>query len=355
MEGWLNSRNVIGVDLDPLAMRLCKTKTTWLCPAQVRQAGQSILDLAARHRGTLGPPDQFFERVDADTRAFIAYWFQPETQNELVALVIATEQESNPELRALFNILISSVIVTKSGGVSMARDLAHSRPHKVENKTPRSAFKMFAVQLRQAVWAFDEVRRGERGSSTVLAGDSRHLPLTDESVDLIVTSPPYANAIDYMRAHKFSLVWFGEPIKRLGALRGKYIGNEHLTNAGTAELPQGATVAVNALADIDNRKARILHKYLGDMSLAIEEMYRVIRPGRAAVIVVGPSTMRSMRVETHSYLASIAESAGFEVVDVARRPIDRDRRMMPARWGNNGDSTIEQRMHEEFVIGLVKP
>jgi 3-oxoacyl-(acyl-carrier-protein) synthase len=91
------------------------------------------------------------------------------------------------------------------------------------------------------------------------------------------------------------------------------------------------------------------------MSLAIQEMYRVIRQGRAVVIVVGPSTMRGLKIDTHDHLAAIATEIGFDVVRVVSRPIDRDKRMMPARWQNNGQSVIEQRMHEEFVLGLIKP
>ncbi len=355
LEGLFCKRNVIGVDLDPLALKLCRAKTTWLCPQQVRHAGQAVLDTASESLESGNPAEEFLQRADADTRKFIDYWFLPETQSELAALVMAAEQEPDQELREFCNVLISSVIVTKSGGVSMARDLAHSRPHRVDSKVPRSAVRMFAAQLRQAALAMEQARDNAGGTSTVIAGDSRRLPLAADSVDLIVTSPPYANAIDYMRAHKFSLVWLGKPVKRLGALRGKYIGNERLADVVTAALPPIATEAVNALADLDHKKAIILRKYLGDMALAIGEMRRVLRPGRAAVIVVGPSTMRGMRIQTQDYLAAIAGQVGFDVVTVAGRPLDRDRRMMPARWGKNGDSTIEQRMHEEYVVGLVKP
>ena len=54
-------------------------------------------------------------------------------------------------------------------------------------------------------------------------------------------------------------------------------------------------------------------------------------------------------------LADIAGVVGFDVVGVARRLLDRNKRMMPARFGKKTDSMIEQRMHEEYVIGLLKP
>ena len=113
------------------------------------------------------------------------------------------------------------------------------------------------------------------------------------------------------------------------------------------------------MSEIDRQKARVLARYLGEMRQAIEEMHRVIRPGRAVVVVVGPSTMRGRRIATQDYLAGIAEQAGFVVVGVAERNLDRDRRMMPARWGNGhkderNNKGIELRLHEEFVIGLTR-
>ena len=71
-------------------------------------------------------------------------------------------------------------------------------------------------------------------------------------------------------------------------------------------------------------------------------------------MVVGSSVLRGLDVETHLALASLAEEVGFEVVGIGRRRLDRDRRMMPARWGGVAASQIERRMHEEHVLGLVK-
>ena len=130
--------------------------------------------------------------------------------------------------------------------------------------------------------------------------------LTNESVDLVITSPPYANAIDYMRAHKFSLVWFGEPISELSALRATYIGSDNSRGVIADDLPAGAARCVSEVAQHDHRKARVLQKYLVEMRAALAEMLRVLRTGRAAGIVVGPSTMRGIRVQTQEHLAEIS-------------------------------------------------
>ena len=357
VEGWLLGRNVVGVDLDPLARRQSLAKTTWIAPDSIEEAGQRVL-ADARQRLEVGSPlETFRESLSAATGDFLDYWFFRETQEELAALVNSVREEPSPTVRNLLEVLFSATIVTKSGGVSRARDLAHTRPHRVADKQPRSPLRMFETQLRQAVRAFEESRGDAANQSHVLVADSRRLPLADNSVDLIVTSPPYANALDYMRAHKFSLVWLGEQVADLSNLRGKYIGAERQDSGDAEPLPETARRAVAALSEVDRQKARVLAKYLREMRQAIEEMHRVVRRGRAVIVVVGPSTMKGQRVATHDYLAGIAEQAGFGVVGVVERVLDRDRRMMPARWTNgrvNGNQGIELRLHEEFILGLVK-
>jgi len=84
-------------------------------------------------------------------------------------------------------------------------------------------------------------------------------------------------------------------------------------------------------------------------------MFRVLRSGRAAVLVVQTPTMRGLDVQTHRCLADIAYQSGFEVVRIGTRKLDGNRRMMPVSQIANSDSRIERRMHNEHVIGLWKP
>jgi hypothetical protein len=303
--------------------------------------------------------------MDPPTREFLDYWFFPQTQQELACLTLAIREEPDPDLRNLLEIVFSSTIVTKSGGVSRARDLAHTRPHRVADKVPRRPIPVFANLVERAAYAYANIDRDALGDRRIFAGDARALPLSDSTADLIVTSPPYANALDYMRAHKFSLAWLGDPIPSLTQLRGKYIGSESAGSAADAssgdELPATVETVVERVAAVDTLKSRILRRYFVDMSASIAEMERVLRPGSAAVIVVGPSTMRGILVPTHECLADLAKRAGMDVVGVAPRKLDRDRRMMPARNARRAGiapasaTGIERRMHTEYVIGAVKP
>ena len=332
-----------------------RVKTRAVDHEHLRAAGDAVIANASvllRDKAAL--TTEVKRRFDPATRDFLDYWFTAEAQHELLALLLSIEDEPDTEVREVLEVVFSSIIITKSGGVSLARDLAHTRPHRVAGKVIQSAIAQFKIRLRKSVTALlalpDDVLPVELHHA-----DARELPLADEAVDLVITSPPYANAIDYMRAHKFSLVWFGEPISKLSALRATYIGSENSRGAIAADLPAGAARCVSHLAQRDPRTGRVLQKYLVEMRAALSEIYRVLRAGTTAGIVVGPSTMRGIRVQTQQHLAEISTQLGFDVVGIGKRTLDRDRRMMPARWSNAKMKGIERRMHEEFVLGLVKP
>ena len=365
LEGWIAGRSMVGVDLDPLARRQSVARTTALDPQAVRDAGHATVRRAADLYAGIGDPADPLAAVrdgmDDATREFLDYWFFPETQQELAALILAIRGEPEPGLRNLLEVVFSSTIVTKSGGVSRARDLAHTRPHRVADKTPRRPIRVFANLANRAADAYAAVNADAVGESRIVAGDARDLSLPADSVDLIVTSPPYANALDYMRAHKFSLAWLGDPIPSLSDLRAQYIGSESVGNrterSAPAELPAPVQAVVDDLAEKDAPKSRVLRRYFFDMHAAIGEMTRVLRPSAAAVIVVGPSVMRGMLIPTHQCLADISAAVGLDVVGVAPRNLDRDRRMMPARRGSQSEtaSGIELRQYTEYVIGAAKP
>ena len=355
LEATLLGRRAIGVDLDPLAVRVSRVKTRAVDQERLRTAGDSVVASAAvLLMDWAALTTEFERRFDPATRDFLDYWFTPETQHELLALLSSIEAEPHTDIREVLEVVFSSIIITKSGGVSLARDLAHTRPHRVASKMVRSAIEQFKIRLRKSLTALLALPDDELPVELHRA-DARQLPLDDESVDLVITSPPYANAIDYMRAHKFSLAWLGEPINALSELRSTYIGSENSRGAIADDLPARAARCVAELAQRDPRKARVLQKYLVEMRAALAEIHRVLRAGTAAGIVVGPSTMRGIRVQTQQHLAEISQHLGFDVVGIGKRALDRDRRMMPARWGNSTMNGIERRMHEEFVLGLVKP
>jgi hypothetical protein len=298
-----------------------------------------------------------------------------------LALISEINRVTDPGVRAFLELTFSSVIITKSGGVSLALDLAHTRPHRAKRvfdtrgravlqesptnisssrlriltKTLRPALGEFRLRLRSNLKGLVGLGRQHTGP-LVAYGDAQRLPLPDACVDLIVTSPPYAsNAIDYMRAHKFSLVWMGHRVDELGRMRGQYIGGESLRGVSFEELPGSVDEVVAEIEAHDGRKGLVLRRYYSEMTGTLREMLRVLKPGRAAIVVVGTSMMGGRDTCAQTCLAEIGRGIGFQVSGIGVRRLDRNRRMLPAGARVDLASQIQQRMHREYVIGFSKP
>jgi DNA modification methylase len=380
LEAYLNGRRSFSTDIDPLAILISKGKVTPQNSEKIEKALSMILR-NARNRLNHQQHEldmQLTSRWDDETKQFVEYWFAPETRYELMALVLEIEEVEDRVVQLFMMIAFSAVIITKSGGVSLALDLAHTRPHRAKivinqsgevlekvGELPDHKAKYLTKILRSPLDEFEKrVKNNLRdfyqpGIPTfepwIMAGDAQHLPLRDETVDLIVTSPPYAsNAIDYMRAHKFSLVWMDFALGELSIKRKNYIGGELVDKEKLENLPEKVIAVMNEIGQIDQKKGLVLHRYYSEMSRSLCEMYRVLKPGKAAVVVVGSSIMRSTDTLTHICLAEIGRNIGFVVPRIGVRSLDRDRRMLPAGNKINLGSQIQQRMHFEYVIGFYK-
>jgi DNA modification methylase len=357
LESMLLGRHGIGVDIDPLALAMGKVKVTPVDLGELMKSAGSVTERATHklrfRREEL--ESALATRFDSSTKKFADYWFLEETQLELLALIREIEGISDHNIRRFLEIALSSIIITKSGGVSLAYDLAHTRPHRLADKVPRSPIDKFEKRLNKNLKQTNKLA-WSTGQACLLCGNAQKLGIADNCIDLIITSPPYAaNAIDYMRAHKFSLVWFGHKIETLGKMRGDYIGGERIHNFQMAELPAYVEGVVLKLAEKDPKKGSVLRRYYTEMTLCLSEMFRVLKPGKAAIVIIGSSIMRGIDSETATCLGEIGKTIAFELVDIAERRLDRNRRMMPARKNALPESQIEERMHKEYVIGFYKP
>ena len=367
-------RRAAGCDIDPLARMITSAKLSPIDPFIALSEGKRVLSEAREDYYEAGARLQrnLKLRFDAKTESFIQFWFLPQQQLELLALVQRIEALPEGETREFLKIVFSSTIIAKSGGVSLARDLAHTRPHRDMDKKPNSAFSEFGKRLERNVGTLESIKLVGKAAhsringptdaresvpfTSIHAASAENTGLPSGSVDLIVTSPPYANnAIDYMRAHKFALVWFHWTISDLAHIRSRYLGHDAISGLHCEELPDQCERTLEKLMDRDERKALVLRRYFQEMKAVICEMFRVLRRGKPAVIVVGSSNLRGIDVETHKGLAAIGENEGFVLAGIGTRQLDRDKRMMPARWGGQQQSQIEERMYKEYVLGLVKP
>lgn len=335
----------IGMDTDPLAVVIARTgKCHWDTDRVIDTARAVTREARIRGAG-------WSRHEDPETNVFIDYWFDPDAKARLSALAIAIEA-TPVEVRDPLWVAFSRLIVTKDAGVSRARDVSHSRPHRVREWASFDPVERFEQSLRTVLTrALSYGASSSGGRVEVLRADARNLPLANESVGAIMTSPPYLTAIDYLRGHRMSLVWMGYRVSQLRALRAQNIGAE----SGVGEIGALMTVLdAYSKLDLPSRSMGILRRYARDLSVVVTEATRVLEPGGRATFVVADATTQGHVVDIASIIQSLADLNGLQIGASYVRELPADRRYLPLPAAGTGNA-LAKRMRTESILTLVKP
>lgn len=340
--------SALGYDIDPLAVLM---STVWSTNKTVRAACEAAKRVVDRARHTPSA-DIDLPWIDhcPETKTFIRYWFAERQRRQLrrLAYVLSYGSADIPRhIRDCLWLSLSRIIITKHAGASLAWDVSHSRPHKMRTENDFDVYPMFVRSADKLVEILSE--EPLKASAHVRQSDCRQLHDADEnSFDAIVTSPPYLNAIDYLRGHKLSLVWMGHSIPSLRRLRSSSIGTEAARMHG-ATAKWDSDTAVLRLANVSRlpeRQQNIIRRYARDASSFLKEMRRVIKPDGRLALVLGDSNVRGQHIENSKLFATLARQVGFEKVSQNRRQLAENRRYLPITSSNN---TLENRMRYEVI------
>ncbi len=149
-----------------------------------------------------------------------------------------------------------------------------------------------------------------------MKADAREMPLQSESVDVIITSPPYLNKIEYTQVYSIeNELFFGKQERGLPSAIGLDVRLD----------PKEILELHNYLKGDD---PLIAYKYFRDMKKVIEEMYRVTKPGGKVVIVVGNGCFPDRVIESDYIVTQLAQDIGFSqsnILVVNQRLCMRDR------------------------------
>jgi len=332
-----------GFDVDPLAVLIASVFTSPIDPTGLTRAARAVAS-AARRRSRRQRSWAAL-RMDRDTQRFVRRWFAERQRTELSALAMTLRQSRSRYVDAMW-LAFSSLIITKDKGASLARDVSHSRPHKTMDENDFDVIDNF-IRSAKRISAQLKNEPPPTGGRVAL-GDARHLMTRSHTIDAIITSPPYLNAIDYMRGHRLALVWMGHSVSSLRMIRSGAIGTE--VGLDDAKL---AAVARRLLKGRSWRRApeadrRVLQRYLADMSKVFEQMKRVLKPSGRAVVVIGDSRLRGRPIKNSELIRAIARSTGFRLVSKRSRRLPSNRRYLPPP--EDGASQLNTRMLTEHVL-----
>lgn len=372
-------RRVIGSDIDVLAGMLSTVKCTpesadayrrWRARFEKRLERAFAAIESARPHSVHPTPGETLEvgglRLLLPAFPELNYWFPPRLVALLAAIAAEARRSTDDHMQQVALVSLSAAIIAKwPSTLSYAMDVDHTRPHRVVQRfSVQRVLETYRRRLDRTINGLTLLRQlyNDAGMLPSLHESSRVIcphdarteapDVESESQALIVTSPPYFNAVDYPRAHRLSVCWMNGRAPEQLASRKQYIGIRHV-GADIGEAWFAERRALRRLIPAPIRSNGHLTKLAGffaDLEAATAQMWRVLRPGGHAVVVIADNTVKGHRIRAHAALTEIAKAAGFDVVRKHAREIDTHRRRFPV-----GTFGFDGPMTHEHVIVLQRP
>ncbi len=346
----------LGFDLDPLAVLMSSVGTTQVDLSELQLSVDNLLSEAR----SLFTSDCSLPWIDQDleTTNYVDYWFGLEQQFDLrrIAFTLINMRQKRMYSEPVLNVLrlvLSRIIVTKEKGASLARDVSHSRPHKVSSTSSYSVWEGYMSSYRRVVSVLSTLSFA--GKATVALGDARQLAKVEsKSVDAVITSPPYLNAIDYMRGHRLALVWLGYDIKELRRVRSLSVGAERSPDQERVGMVrESVLLAMSQSTELSSRHHRMISRYADDVYRVMSEFQRVTKPGGRITLVVGNSMLRGVFISNQGAFTEAARLLGLNLLKLEERELPNQHRYLP--MPQSSGSPLGRRMRTETIISLSVP
>jgi hypothetical protein len=373
-------RNCQLIEFSPLARLISSVKTTPIDPAVLRKRFASLSRLMREYDKEPTIPQ--FPRID--------FWFRKKAQTGLAKVRDCIKAlDADVTEKDFFWACYSSIIRDMSRAdpkvappvLLSAKKFPGARQATVKKKLAqkqrfeaptlfRKAVKR-NIDRMQELWTVLNYTGGKK-TSWVVGHDARNLtyapytgkgrldtaqsrPLTDNSIGMVITSPPYINAQKYARTTKFELWWLElieESEESLADFARQLIGTERVLHDEYVELTPVENATADALLqwifDIKPRRAGIVSQYFRDMRLALKEIKRVLRPEGYCILVIGNNVIFKRVMPNNQILAEIAQEEGFELKAMLVDEI-RSRGLITKRHETAG------MIADEWIILLHKP
>jgi DNA modification methylase len=323
VEAIVNHRRAYGTDINPVAVLITRAKTT---PIEPRYLETKILLLKGkikqRHLMDEGKQTLLIKddlRSIALENKRIDYWFPEKQKHDLSIILSAIMGIEDNNIRNFLLCAFSNIL--KGCSRWMMKSV---KPTIDKNKVINNVYSSFFVHTQRMLQRnrlfWKTLERKKKVECTIDNVDARKMKINNDSVALIVTSPPYVTSYEYADLHQLTAIWLGYA-EKLSDFRTNFIGSiqkAHRQDKLYSEL--GRTI-VDKLKMIDRRESNGVEQYFFEMQQCFEQMYRVLKHGGRASIVIGDTALKKVKIYNADVFLQTMQRIGFKIYNTIKRPI----------------------------------
>lgn len=346
LEGNLRGFNVYGLEVDPYARLISEASVQRFSITELNELKNFSTEFEKEFKKTKSISSLIPEIQNID------HWFPEKSVNDLVKLkrVIMNFTESRPKFKNFLLAAFGDII----RGVSFA-ERQSLKPYVSSRfeKKPGDVLTLFQKCILKYIAgakAVSEFKGYGAGKINWVKGDATSFGLK-KVIDVAITSPPYINAMDYVRCIKLESSWVGTGAAEVfSAVRSSQVGESARGKRQViSPLVAGIIKAdYDRILKLDAARAKTVAAYFEDMHHNLMCVFAALKKGGCYHIIVGDSVVRGASIATHQHIADIAKLVGFEWTSYFKYQIKDHRTSLP-RNGRGG------KIDFEYVVTLRRP
>jgi len=326
LESILAGMNAYGTDANPIARLIAKVKTN---NYDVKLLKKNFTSLKTEFKENNSIEENYPDVINLD------YWFLPNIKVQLNTILKSINKIQSKKYKDFFLLCFSNCINKVSladsrVSVPVRMKVNHfpeNHPFRVKNENKIKELATLDVYQKFIDISNANIKKiinkrcilQTKYVGKITSNDARKTKIKSNSIDLIITSPPYAGAQKYIRASSLNLGWTElSKSENLKSLDRQNIGRENYVKSEYINLKKSGVEDADILLEkvyLKNPlRAHIASNYLIEMSQAIKESIRVLKSERYMILVAANNRVCGFEFKTQDYLKQIAEQNGMTVV-----------------------------------------
>ncbi len=339
VEAKLNQISAVGLEANPFPYFASTVKTDWnISPDELQSFAAQVSESSYTELANQGIDDRALtceSKVDLRTldkqamQAIIKNSISPLPLHKTLVLLEQINRYQSKSVHKYGVLALGNALVSSIGNLRFGPEVGVG---KIKNDAPVVAVWMH--EIRKMVSDLKSVYGKNYPETMVFLADAREPTkiIKENSIDAVITSPPYPNEKDYTRTTRLESVVLGffEDMSQLQGFkktllrsntRGVYKSDNDDRWVTDVEEVQRLAAAIEArrlelgkTSGFEKLYARVTKLYFGGMARHFSELTKILKPGAKLAYVVGDqASYLQVMIRTGQILAEIAEGLGYQV------------------------------------------
>ncbi len=350
-----------GIDINPLSLLIAKAKTTPIDGKILLEEKNKLINRCLESKF-----DANFNKISIEKPEFdnINFWFKTDVITDLAIIkknidsIKVADEKLEKDIKDFFWVAFSETVRRVSNTRNSEFKLYRmAEPAlKLHNPNTIAEFtKKVETNLRQMT-VFN--KESKKCQINILAEDSRFkTSVPSNSVDIIVTSPPYGDSrttVAYGQFSRLSSEWLNFDKKIVRNVDKISLGGIPAEDLKHNLCSKSLQKVLNEIENKDPQRVKDVLSFYIDFDKCVKELDRVMKEGGFLCFVVGNRTVKGIKIPTDDIIVELFKANNnYEHHNTIIRNIP-NKRMPKKNSPTNVKGILESTMNNEYIVILEK-